>query len=72
MKTLAEKIEEHDRKAAQGDWAPASGGTEEVFLTRSGVRMLYCYQPSTGAHAYLNVDTDIFLTNEEAQSILNF
>jgi len=49
------------------NWIPACGGTEVPFTTRSGYRLLYCYQPSTGKHAYLNCETDIILTDEEAR-----
>jgi hypothetical protein len=50
-----------------GPWRPASGGTEKRTKTRSGRRVQYMHQPSTGAHAYIDLDTDIFLTDEEAQ-----
>jgi hypothetical protein len=59
------------RKAAeQGNWFPACDGTETEFRSRSGLRLLYCYQPSTGRHAYLNCDTDIILTDDEARLAL--
>jgi len=48
------------------NWYPACGCTEVPFLSRSGLRLLYCWQPSTGKHAYINLDTDIALTDEEA------
>ena len=51
-------------------WVPANGGTETVFTSRSGVRMLYCFNPQLGQHAYLNVDTDVIMTNEEAQQAM--
>jgi hypothetical protein len=51
-------------------WVPASGGTEEPFVTRSGLRVLYCWNPKTGDHAYVNVDTDLVLTQEEADEAL--
>jgi hypothetical protein len=50
----------------QGPWVPAGGGSEVPFTTRGGVRLLYCYQPRSGKHAYLNCDTDMILTDEEA------
>ena len=53
-----------------GPWTPASGGTEKPFLTRSGVRLLYCYQERTGKKAYLDCGTDIFLTIEEASNLM--
>jgi hypothetical protein len=32
--------------------------------------MLYCWNPATGQHAYLNLDTDIIMTDEEASAAL--
>lgn len=63
--TLSEALDERDRIAGQGNWVPASGGTEEPFLTRSGVRVQYLYQPSTGCHAYINVETDVIIPDDE-------
>lgn len=48
-------------------WVPACGGTEIPFRARSGVRLLYCYNPQRHKHAYLNVDEDIILSDEEAR-----
>lgn len=64
--SLIELLEARDRKAAEGNWVPACNGTEVPFITRTGQRLLYCWQPSTGRHAYLNCETDIILTDEEA------
>lgn len=58
----------HD--ASQGNWLPACGGTEQPFTTRLGFRLLYCWQPSSGRHAYLNLDTDLVLTDDEAMHAL--
>lgn len=69
--TLAELFKARDEKASQGNWIPACNGTETPFTTKTGYRLLYCWQPSTGKHAYLNCDTDMLLTDEEAQRILN-
>lgn len=54
----------------QGDWVPASGGAETPFLTRTNRRLLYCWQPTTGRHAYLDLDTDLILSDEEAKTAL--
>ena len=59
-----------DERKPLSNWYPASGGAEPVFVTRTGRRLLYVWQPSTGDHAYLDVDTDIILTNEEASAAL--
>lgn len=48
------------------NWVPACNQTEQPFTTRMGFRLLYCWQPSTGKHAYLNLDTDIILSDDEA------
>jgi hypothetical protein len=66
MATLVELLKERDAKAREGNWIPACNGTEVEFRTRNGYRLLYVWQPSTGNHAYLNLDTDIILTHEEA------
>jgi hypothetical protein len=52
-------------------WVPANGGTETPFNTRTGRKLLYCYNPKLGKHAYLDVATDIILTDEEAASALD-
>ena len=57
--------------AAKADrWVPACGGTETPTRTRTGARLLYCYNPATGRHAYLNCDTDIILEDDEANLLL--
>jgi hypothetical protein len=68
--TLVDAIEASEARKAQGAWVPACGGTEVPFTTRTGARLLYCWQPSTGRHAYLDCGTDLFLTDEEAARAL--
>ena len=63
-------LAERDAKREQGNWVPACGGTEVPFHTRTGFRLMYCWQPSTGRHAYINCDTDIILSDEEARAAL--
>lgn len=67
---VAELLDQRKRKAEQGAWFPACGGTEVPFRSRSGKTLLYMWQPSTGRHAYLDCSNDIFLTDEEAQHAL--
>lgn len=67
---LVEMLEADKRKRENGNWYPAHGGTEVPFMTRNGFRLLYCWQPSTGRHAYLNCDTDIILSDEDARLAL--
>jgi hypothetical protein len=68
--SLAAYLDALDAWKAEGDWVPASNGTEVPFMTRGGVRLLYCYQPRSGNHAYLDCGSDYILTNEEAMNIL--
>lgn len=68
---LVEMLQAADAKKAQGPWVPACGGTEVPFTTRGGRRLLYCWQPSTGNHAYLDCETDLILSDEEAEQILS-
>lgn len=56
--------------AEQGNWVPACNGTEVPFTSRSGRRLLYCWQPSTGRHAYVDTQTDIVLSDDEARAAL--
>lgn len=67
------------RKTHRGDemsntrndnWIPACGGTEVPFFTRTGRKLHYLWQPSTGNHAYLDCGTDIILSYEEASAAL--
>lgn len=63
--TMIEGLLELDKLAEQGNWIPACGGTEVPFFTRAGHKVLYCWQPSTGKHAYLDMGTDIIIPNED-------
>ena len=66
--TLAEMMTARDEWKQEGDWLPASGGTEVPFRTRTGRRLLYVYQPRSGAHAYLDCDSDIILAEAEVEA----
>jgi hypothetical protein len=68
--TLTERIEAEQRRREQGNWVAACNGTETPFTTRTGRRLLYCWQPSTGRHAYLDVNVDLILSDEEARLAL--
>jgi len=68
--TLAARALAAYRMLANGEWYPANGGTEEPFNTRTGRRLLYCWQPSTGRHAYLDMGSDMILSDEEASVAL--
>lgn len=51
-------------------WVPACGGSETPLKTRSGARLLYCYNPALAKHAWLNCDTDIILDDNEAHLLM--
>lgn len=63
---LAELLQYKKKTDEQGDWVPACAGTEKPFDTKTGRKLLYCWQPKTGKHAYLDCKTDLILTDEEA------
>jgi len=70
MANLLDILAARETAAANGNWVRASNGTETPFISRSGRRLLYCWQPSTGKHAYLDCDTDIILSDSEAANYL--
>src|SRR5271169_5761582 len=45
-KDIAQLIAARAYAASQGNWEPACGGTEVPFTTRTGRRLLYCWQPA--------------------------
>lgn len=55
---------------ADDDWVPAAGGKEEPFNTKDGRRLQYMWNPSTREHAYLDLDTDVLLSDDEAWKVL--
>ena len=63
---LREQLDAVAAKKAQGDWFPANAGTETSTTYRTGRRLLYCWQPTTGRHAYLDCSSDLILTDDEA------
>ena len=63
---LVEQLDALQAKAEQGNWIPACNGTETPFVARSGKRLQYMWQPSTGKHAYIDLDSDLILTDQEA------
>lgn len=68
--SVASYLDAVDKWKAEGDWQPASGGSEKPFATQSGKRLQYVYQPRSGRHAYLDADDDVILTDEEAARYL--
>jgi len=67
---IDEIIKTLEQKAQQGNWIPACGETEKPFRSRSGIILLYCWQQSTGRHAYLDCGSDLILSDEEASAAL--
>ena len=67
---IAEALDAVDRQNEQGTWVPACGGTETPFRMR-GYRLLYVWQRATGRHAYLNVETDMLLSDAEVDELFN-
>lgn len=65
-KTVAQILDERQAKAEQGPWIPACGGTEVPFTTRTGRRLQYVYQPTTGRHAYHDLGSDLILSDRDA------
>jgi hypothetical protein len=72
--TLRKLVEQENKQRAENrlndNWIPACGGTEEPFVSRSGKRLQYVWQPSTGQHAYLDLDSDTILSDEAAEAAL--
>jgi len=68
--TLADLLDAAQAKREQGPWVPACNGTEVPFTTRTGARLLYCWQPTTGRHAYLDLGTDMILSDDDAMRAL--
>lgn len=66
-----ETLEYAAARIAQADrWVPACSGTETPFRTRTGAILLYCWNFALGRHAYLDVSSDLILTDDEARAYL--
>ena len=50
------------------NWLPACNGTETPYYTRSGRRVLYCWNPATGEHGYIDMNSDILMTQSEFEA----
>ena len=55
---VADTLARVRREQEQGRWQVGCGG-HEVPFTYGHTRWLYVFQPSSGRHGYLNLDTDI-------------
>ena len=74
VKYLGEQVREaqgvldyNTAKATKADrWVPANGGYETALTYRTGRRLLYCFNFAQERHAYLDLDRDIVLSDNEA------
>ncbi len=56
--------------SAAPERVPACGGTEAPFATRTRCGLLCMWNPTTGEHAYYDLQRDVFLTTDEAIAAL--
>ena len=47
------------------NWIPASHGTEVPFITKSGARVCWMFDTVNGVHAYMDLDRDMVIDDEE-------
>lgn len=69
-RAVVDELAARAAKAADGSWLPACGGTEVPFTTRTGRRLHYLWQPTTGRHAYLDCGADLILSDDDAREAL--
>ena len=69
--SLHEAIEREQARRERGAWFPACGGSE-VPCKVGHYTYLYMFQPSTRKHAYLCIETDLFLDADEADRIFGY
>jgi hypothetical protein len=50
-------------------WVPACGGTETPFIV-CGKKVLYCYNPRQNKHAYLDMSSDMIMSDEEYSNLI--
>ena len=67
--TLYQALEAKRARHERGPWVPACGGTEVPFKL-GFYRYQYMFQQSTGTHALICLDTDLFLSDAEADRLL--
>jgi hypothetical protein len=70
---MNETLEYTMARIANADrWVPACGGKETPFNASNGRRLLYCWNPRTGQHAYIDCNTDIILTDAETRAAMGW
>jgi hypothetical protein len=72
MTVLIRNTDEFENAVEQNldAWVPGCGGHETEFTSRRGVRLLWCYNPARAEHAYVNLDTDMVLSDDEANAAM--
>jgi hypothetical protein len=70
MNTKPYTTEEYDRACSKNEdvYVPACGGTEKPFITRTGRKLQYCYNPCLNDHAYVDCMSDLILSQEDAEA----
>jgi len=58
---------EYELGKGRDAWVPASGGKEAPII-KNGKWYLYCFNHKRRQHAYLDLDSDSIITNDEARS----
>lgn len=67
---LESQLAEAERQdAIDAAWRPANGGTELPFV-RHDRMYVYMFNEITRQHAYYCLSTDLFLSDEQAASVL--
>ena len=64
--SIKDILDDKENKKQDGYWMIANNGQERPFISRSGKKLLYMWQPSTGKHAYYDMNADVFLSDNEA------
>jgi hypothetical protein len=62
----AEAKREFELGRGRDQWVPGCGGSEVPALVH-GAWFLYCFNHKQRRHAYLNMSTDMILSDEEAK-----
>ena len=57
-------LERLDAAKENGPLVPGCNQLEKPFITRTGHKVLYMWQPSTGRHAYFDLEADLEIHDE--------
>ena len=61
---LLERLDAAEKAKADGPWVPGCNQLEKPFITRTGHKVIYMWQPSTGRHAYFDLESDLEIHEE--------